>query len=219
MTKGHPSSRTTIIRRRAGLYHSHSVAMSSQGEHEAMAWMKLGQVKIARAIESNGPFMSIYDFFPDATPEMLAPHRHWLEPAAVEPGTNLLVMPIQSYIIRTPQHVVLVDSCVGKHKSVPWFRTWDQMSGDTYLPALAALGLQPQDIDLVLCTHLQVDHLCWKRAADSRGRSGSAGRRPWRGCGDHGRSDPQSNPVPLPALELPLRRQPAARRLDLSQLP
>lgn len=67
-----------------------------------MAWMKLGQVGIARAIESNGPFMSIYDFFPDATPEMLAPHRHWLEPAAVEPGTNLLVMPIQSYIIRTP---------------------------------------------------------------------------------------------------------------------
>jgi glyoxylase-like metal-dependent hydrolase (beta-lactamase superfamily II) len=126
-----------------------------------MNWMKLGQVEIGRAVESNGPFISIYDFFPDATPELLAPHRHWLEPTALEPGTDKLLMPIQSYVVRTPRHVVLVDSCVGNHKSVKWFPAWDHMSGNTYLPALASLGLRPEDIDVVLCTHLHVDHSGW----------------------------------------------------------
>lgn len=225
--------------------------------------------------------MSIYDFFPDATPEILAPHRHWLDPAAIEPNTNMLVMPIQSYVIRTPQHVVLVDSCVGNHKSVKWFPAWDQMHGNTYLPALAALGLQPQDIDVGLCTHLHVDHSGWNTQwLDGRWRptfdkaryilsrtevaaceklhrergdptyvenvlpiieaaqavlvdddhqiddyvwleptpghthSHCAVRVDGRGADAvvTGGSHPQSNTVPLPALEFPLRRQQAARR-------
>lgn len=153
-----------------------------------MAWMKLAQVEIGRAIESNGPFMSIADFFPDATREILAPDRHWLEPAAVEPGSNSLVMSIQSYIICTPQHVVLADSCVGNYKSVKWFPTWDQMRGNTYLPALATLGLQPQDIDVVLCSDLHVDHRGWTTQwLDGRRRPTSEGDA-WRwDYWDHGR--------------------------------
>lgn len=67
------------------------------------AWMKLGQTEIGRVLESNGPFASVYDFFPDATPENLALHRHWPEPRALEPHTDKLVTPIQSYVIRTLQ--------------------------------------------------------------------------------------------------------------------
>jgi glyoxylase-like metal-dependent hydrolase (beta-lactamase superfamily II) len=126
-----------------------------------MAWMKLGQVEIGRVLESSGPFISIYDFFPDATPENLAPHRHWLQPDALDPLTDKLVIPIQSYVVRTPQSVVLIDSCVGNHKSVPWFPSWHQMNNDSYLRGLASLALSPEQIDVVLCTHLHVDHSGW----------------------------------------------------------
>lgn len=126
-----------------------------------MRWMKLGQVEIGRVVESNGPFMSVYEFFPDATPEQLAPHRHWLDQGALDPRTDKLVMPIQSYVIRTPQNVVLVDSCVGNHKSVKWFPAWDQMNGTSYFEGLASLGLRPEQVDVVLCTHLHVDHSGW----------------------------------------------------------
>ncbi|MBX9606795.1 MAG: MBL fold metallo-hydrolase [Gammaproteobacteria bacterium] len=126
-----------------------------------MTWMKLGEVEIGRIIESNGPFMSVYDFFPDATPELLAPHRHWLDQGALDPRTDELIMPIQSYVVRTPRHVVLVDSCVGNHKSVKWYPAWDQMNGTSYLAGLATLGLRPEDIDVVLCSHLHVDHSGW----------------------------------------------------------
>ena len=126
-----------------------------------MQWMRVGDIEIARVLESNGPFMSIYDFFPDATPEALAPHRAWLEPAALCPVTDMLIMPIQSYVVRTARSITLVDSCVGNHKSVSWFPAWDKKQDDVFMRGLAALGLVPEQIDYVLCTHLHVDHSGW----------------------------------------------------------
>ena len=126
-----------------------------------MSWSSMGQAQIGRIVESNGPFMSIYKFFPDATPELLAPHRNWLEPNALEPNTDMLIFPIQSYVVRTPNSTVLVDSCVGNHKSVSWFPEWDKRTDNSYLEGFKSLGIHPDEIDYVLCTHLHVDHSGW----------------------------------------------------------
>lgn len=126
-----------------------------------MSWTRVGNLEIGRIVESVGPFMSIFDFFPDASNEALAPHRHWLEPDALEPGSDMLVMPIQSYVVRTPGAIVLIDSCVGNHKNVKWFPPWHQKTDTNYLEGLASLGLKPEEIDVVLCTHLHVDHSGW----------------------------------------------------------
>jgi glyoxylase-like metal-dependent hydrolase (beta-lactamase superfamily II) len=126
-----------------------------------MDWTKVGNIEIGRVLESNGPFMRIYDFFPDATPENLAPHRDWLHRGALTLETDMLIMPIQSYIVRTPRSTVLVDSCVGNHKSVKWFPSWDHKDDDAYLRGFASLGIHPDEIDVVLCTHLHVDHCGW----------------------------------------------------------
>jgi len=126
-----------------------------------MKRFKLNDVEIGRVIEYNGPFMSIYDFFPDATPDLLAPHRHWLEPNALEPGTDLMLMPIQSYIIHTPSATILVDSCVGNHKSVKWFQPWHDKSDTFFRDGMIAEGTHPDEIDFVFCTHLHVDHSGW----------------------------------------------------------
>ncbi len=126
-----------------------------------MSWLSIGNAEIGRVVESVGPFQSIYDFFPDATPELLAPHLSWLEPDALEPGTDKLVFPIQSYVVRTPRYTLLVDSCVGNHKTVKWFDEWHNKTDNNYLAGLAKLGLRPEDIDYVMCTHLHVDHSGW----------------------------------------------------------
>jgi len=121
-----------------------------------MNCMTIGDIAIARVLESDGPFMSVYDFFPDATPEALAPHRQWLDQ-----GTDMLLMPIQSYLVRTPRSTVLIDSCVGNHKSVAWFPAWHQTTHTTWQRNLSALDVRPEAVDYVLCTHLHVDHSGW----------------------------------------------------------
>ena len=126
-----------------------------------MSWIKVGNVEIGRIVESNDPFVSIYEFFPDATPELLAPHRSWMEPYALEPGTDKLVIPIQSYVVRTPRYTLLVDSCVGNHKTVELFEPWHQKTDESYLAGFKKLGIKPEEIDYVMCTHLHVDHSGW----------------------------------------------------------
>jgi glyoxylase-like metal-dependent hydrolase (beta-lactamase superfamily II) len=131
--------------------------------------VKLGGIDIARIVEREEPAFVASRLLPDATPEALAPHRHWLEPNALDPATGLLILPIQSYLVRTSRHVILVDACLGEGKSCRWHPPWHRMKNLPYLDDLARLGVAPSDVDFVLCTHLHGDHVGWNtRLVDGR---------------------------------------------------
>ena len=131
--------------------------------------MKLGGIEIARIVEREEPAFVASRLLPDATPEGLAPHRHWLEPKALDPATGLLILSIQSYVVRTRRHVILVDSCLGEGKSCRWHPPWHLMKNLPYLDDLAWRGVAPADVDFVLCTHLHGDHVGWNtRLVDGR---------------------------------------------------
>ena len=121
----------------------------------------LGEVTISRIVEQEQPLFDAFTFFPGLTPEILAENRSWLEPTAIEPGTHKVVLTVQSYLVRTPHHTILVDSCVGNDKPRPERPFWHMLKGDGFLRNLAAAGVAPEDIDVVMCTHLHVDHVGW----------------------------------------------------------
>jgi glyoxylase-like metal-dependent hydrolase (beta-lactamase superfamily II) len=113
-----------------------------------------------RAIEMIMPF-NRQTFFPETTDAQWAPYRHWLEPNALDPATDELQFPMQSYVVRTSHHTILIDSCIGNDKERPNRPPWHYKSDDTYMRALAALEIAPEDIDFVMCTHLHTDHIGW----------------------------------------------------------
>jgi len=122
---------------------------------------RIGDIEISRVVESQEPEFDVFSFFPDATLEALAPHRHWLEPRFIEPGTNRMIAAVQSYVLRTKHHTILVDSCVGNDKHRRFWSPWNMRTSERYLTGLAALGLGVDDIDIVMCTHLHADHVGW----------------------------------------------------------
>ena len=99
-------------------------------------------------------------FFPKLTKELLDENRSWLQPAFVDPADKLMLC-IQSFVIKTPHHNILVDACVGNHKSRPTRPFWHMMNSDRFEKGLAAAGLTVNDIDYVMCTHLHTDHVGW----------------------------------------------------------
>ncbi len=75
------------------------------------------------------------------------------------------LMSIHSFILRAPGLTVLVDTCVGndKPRQNPG---WHMLQTD-FLDRLAAAGCPPESVDLVLCTHLHVDHVGWNTRLDN----------------------------------------------------
>ena len=121
----------------------------------------VGDLTVHRVIESEGPLFDPMTFFPTLQREILDENLPWLQPQYVDPASGQLALCIQSYIVRTKHHNILIDTCVGNHRDRPTHPFWNQMTSDRYERNLAATGLTPNDIHFVMCTHLHVDHVGW----------------------------------------------------------
>ncbi|MGI9329309.1 MAG: MBL fold metallo-hydrolase [Gammaproteobacteria bacterium] len=84
----------------------------------------------------------------------------------VDPRSGLLTMSFHSLVVKTPQGVLLVDTCVGNHKDRRMIPEW-HMQQWPYLSRLEQAGLTPADIDFVCCTHLHGDHVGWNTQLDN----------------------------------------------------
>ena len=97
------------------------------------------------------------------------PHRGWLEPWSLCPTTGQFILSIHSWLVQTPHHNILIDTCVGCNKDSQYYRAWHRRTDDTWLRRLAETGVMPEQVDYVFCTHLHLDHVGWNtRLRDGR---------------------------------------------------
>jgi len=119
----------------------------------------VGDMTVHRIVELDAPFLPAFAMLPALTPEGLDENRSWLRPHSLD-ADDVFRLCYQSYVVRTPHHTILVDSCLGNDKQRPR-PEWHMKSDDTYMRALGAAGLTVGDIDFVMCTHLHLDHVGW----------------------------------------------------------
>ena len=121
----------------------------------------VGDLTIHRIIEQETTFLPALEMLPGLTPEVLAENRAWMRAAQALDDSDVLILCFQSYVVKTPHHTILIDSCIGNDKPRPQRRSWNMKTDDTFLRGLAAAGFTVGDIDYVMCTHLHVDHVGW----------------------------------------------------------
>ena len=122
--------------------------------------LKVGAATVTRVEESYEPNFDIRRFFPDITPGMLAPHRAALAPNHLDAATDFLKLSIHSWLLRIGGKTILIDACAGNHKSRPTRPQWHMME-TRYLERMAEAGVRPEQVDMVMCTHLHLDHVGW----------------------------------------------------------
>jgi glyoxylase-like metal-dependent hydrolase (beta-lactamase superfamily II) len=128
--------------------------------------LQFGKINVSRVVESEGPTPPGF-LLPDASQDGLRGHADWMAPHFFDPATGKLIMSVQTFILRTRHHTILVDTCVGNDKKRA-VEAWHMREG-SYLADLAAAGVTPEQVDFVLCTHLHVDHVGWNtRLRDGR---------------------------------------------------
>jgi glyoxylase-like metal-dependent hydrolase (beta-lactamase superfamily II) len=122
--------------------------------------VRIGDATVSRVEETYEPNFRASKFFPDWDPAVLQEHGSWLSPAHYDPDSGRLKLSIHSWLLKVGGKRILIDTCVGNHKPRDARPFWHQL--DTkYLERLAAAGAKPEDIDMVMCTHLHVDHVGW----------------------------------------------------------
>jgi glyoxylase-like metal-dependent hydrolase (beta-lactamase superfamily II) len=123
-----------------------------------MQEIKIGDVTIASIIERDGPWRKPEMMFPTCDPAVAHRHLSEMEPFVYDPASGRMVITYQTFVVRTPHHVILVDTCTGEDKDYPPPMDFPKRP---WLDNFHALGLQPGDVDYVFCTHLHIDHTGW----------------------------------------------------------
>ena len=120
--------------------------------------LTVGRIGVSTVIERAGPTPPTW-LLPDVTPEALEGHHEWLAPHFLDAKGRFL-MSIHTFVLRTPDVTVLVDTCVGNDKDRGG-RAPFHMMHTSFLEDLGAAGVAPESVDVVICTHLHVDHVGW----------------------------------------------------------
>ncbi|MEU4658496.1 MBL fold metallo-hydrolase [Streptomyces sp. NPDC023723] len=129
-------------------------------ENERVQRMTLGAVEVIRVVEWHEPFLPASGMFPGAGAEVWKDNEDWLAPDHWEPDGDLAVLALQSWVLRSGGRTVLVDTGAGNGRERPGMGPFHRSRSD-FLGLLARAGVRPQDVDVVVNTHLHVDHVGW----------------------------------------------------------
>lgn len=86
----------------------------------------------------------------------------------VDPVGGTVALSFNCYVIETPDYVVLIDGGIGDGKERPHRPAWHRRE-TRFLDALAAIGISPERVDIVINTHLHADHVGWNTRREGDG--------------------------------------------------
>ena len=125
-----------------------------------MAAFSIGSARVTRIEEWAGAFLTPELLFAGFDADAYAETRGAIAPAYLDPETHAIQARIQSWVIEAGGRTILFDTGCGNHKQRPGIPVFDNLDTD-FLARLAAAGFAPEAFDLVICSHLHVDHVGW----------------------------------------------------------
>lgn len=123
-----------------------------------MDGFRVGAIKVRRVEEWQGEFTPPEYLFDRFDAAAFAEHRAEFDPEYVRNG-NIYGF-LQSWLIEAPGLRILYDTGAGNDKDRPAIPIFGNLSSD-FLGHLREVGAAPEDIDVVICSHLHIDHVGW----------------------------------------------------------
>lgn len=130
--------------------------------------VSVGDIRIDAIVESPRVAIPFAQLVPTADRALIDAERSWLEPRFADLAQGVGFLSFHSYLLRTPRHTVLVDTCVGNDKDRGGHAFFHGLRSG-WLDDLRRAGVEPEAVDFVMCTHMHADHIGWNtRLHDGR---------------------------------------------------
>jgi glyoxylase-like metal-dependent hydrolase (beta-lactamase superfamily II) len=122
--------------------------------------ISLGGLSVARVYEADA-VIPLSQALPGVTAQDLAQLKNWYwdRDLADSPAQAGMRISVHSFVLQVDGRNILIDTCCGNHKKRSLAPV--NMQSWPYLSNLARTRLQPEDIHVVMCTHLHFDHVGW----------------------------------------------------------
>lgn len=135
-------------------------------DQRTVSTIEIGDVQVTRVVEWHAPIAPAEAVFPSTTRSMWQADQKWLAPHFWNPETGHFNAYMQTWVLRSEGRTILVDTGIGNDKERPYMRPWSHLDTD-FLERLQAAGIEPEDVDVVVNTHVHADHVGWNtRLAD-----------------------------------------------------
>ncbi|MFD7992115.1 MBL fold metallo-hydrolase [Streptomyces mexicanus] len=125
-----------------------------------MQRFQLGEVEITKVVEWEGEIVPARFIVPDSAPGIWQDNASLLVPDHWNPRTDMYRGAVQTWVLRSEGKVVLVDTGVGNDRDRPQIPLFDHLATD-FLDRLAQAGVRPEQVDVVINTHIHYDHVGW----------------------------------------------------------
>jgi glyoxylase-like metal-dependent hydrolase (beta-lactamase superfamily II) len=127
-----------------------------------VAQFKVGDAVVRRIEETLQPGYTPEFMFRGFDASMLERNPITAGPNFIEKSTGRYWASIHSWLITLNGKNILIDTCSGngKPRALPIFERFHILDLP-YMENLAKAGFKPEDIDIVFCTHLHIDHVGW----------------------------------------------------------
>jgi glyoxylase-like metal-dependent hydrolase (beta-lactamase superfamily II) len=117
----------------------------------------IGEARITSVVEAQTDGIPPAFFFPDADEATVLRHG-WLVPQFAD-AEGRIGLRVQAFVIEVAGRLIVVDPCVGngKAREQPFWndQTWP------FMERFEAAGFDRADVEMVVHTHLHVDHIGW----------------------------------------------------------
>ena len=128
---------------------------------------KLGSSTVQKVLEMDLNGMTLQQLMPAVDDQVLKRHPDWL-PAGTSDDNGHALLSIHSWLVHHQGRIILIDTGAGNDKARPQQPVLDHLN-NPYLERLAAAGLSPADVDVVLHTHIHSDHVGWDTRLEDGG--------------------------------------------------
>lgn len=121
-----------------------------------MTTWQIGDVSVTKVTEME-KFWPFSALLPGG--EDLADSHPWLKPDFLS-DDGRMILSIHALVVRSEGMTIVVDTCCGNSKERPGAPAFDNLDTE-FLARMSDAGVHPDEVDVVVCTHLHVDHVGW----------------------------------------------------------